>query len=95
MLRTSRYKYVRYLEGCEQGLCEELYDMLADPGETQTLVDDPVHAEVLQEHRSLLDEHVAATNDDFFDLSWEADARWRSHTPGYANHRGPAAPMVL
>jgi len=95
MLRTPQFKYMRYLEGCEQGLCEELYDMLADPGETKTLIGDSAYAQVLQEHRSLLQEHVVTTDDDFWQLSWEADARWRSHTPGYAHHRGPAAPMVL
>jgi choline-sulfatase len=94
LLRTPQFKYMRYLEGCEQGLCEELYDMLADPGETKTLVGDPAYAQVLQEHRSLLQEHVVVTGDGFWELSWEADARWRSHTSGYAHHRGPAAPMV-
>jgi choline-sulfatase len=90
MVRTPRYKYTRYVEGDGQ----DLYDMLADPGETRTLVDDPAYAETLAEHRALLDEHVKATDDDFFNLAWLADARWRSHRPGYQHHTGPAAPMV-
>ncbi len=81
---------MRYVEG--DG--EELYDVLADPGETRTLAGDPAHAETLTAHRALLDEHVAATDDDFFTLDWLADPRWRSHRVGYQHHTGPAAPMV-
>jgi choline-sulfatase len=94
MVRTPRFKYVRYLEGEEQGRSEELYDMQADPGETQTLIDDPDRAGDLEEHRALLREHLVATGDPFDTLSWEADPSWRSHAPGYPNHLGPAAPMV-
>jgi choline-sulfatase len=90
MVRTPRFKYVRYVEGDGQ----ELYDVLADPGETRTLVDDPAYAATLAEHRVLLLEHVEATDDDFFDLEWLADPRWRSHRPGYQYHTGPAAPLV-
>jgi choline-sulfatase len=90
MLRTPHFKYTRYLEG--EG--EELYDMRADPGETLTLIDDPAYAPVLERHRALLAEHLAATDDDFYHLAWSADPRWRSHTPGYRHHVGPAAPMV-
>lgn len=94
MVRTPRFKYVRYLEGAERGLSEELYDMEADPGETRTLIDDPDHARTLEAHRALLQQHLEATEDDFEALSWDADPPWRSHEPGYPNHRGPAAPMV-
>ncbi|MBN1639781.1 MAG: sulfatase-like hydrolase/transferase [Anaerolineae bacterium] len=94
MVRTPRFKYVRYLEGREQGLYEELYDMEADPGETRNLAFDTPYAPVLEAHRALLAQHVEATQDDFFELTWVADPRWRSHPVGYANHRGPAAPMV-
>jgi choline-sulfatase len=94
MLRTPRFKYVRYLEGEERGLSEELYDMRADPGEMRTRIDDPDCAAALEEHRALLQQHLEATGDAFETLSWEADPRWRSHEPGYPNHRGPAAPMV-
>jgi choline-sulfatase len=90
MVRTNGYKYTRYLEG--DG--EELYDLRADPGETLTLVDDPAYTSVLEQHRALLDEHVKDTGDDFVELAWRADRRWRSHKPGYEHHIGPAAPMV-
>jgi len=89
MIRTPRYKYTRYLEG--DG--EELYDLVNDPGETRTLIHDPDHAAALAAHRNLLAEHLATTQDPFLSLSWEAAPRWRSHAPGYQNHRGPAAPM--
>jgi choline-sulfatase len=90
MIRTPSFKYMRYVE--DGG--EELYDMRADPGETLTLVDDPAYAAALAQHRALLDEHLRATDDGFDDLEWRADPRWRSHTPGYEHHVGPAAPMV-
>jgi choline-sulfatase len=90
MIRTARFKYTRYLEG--DG--EELYDLEADPGETRTLVNDPAFAAELAAHRRLLDEHLAATGDDFLTLGWCASPRWRRHAPGYRNHAGPAAPMV-
>jgi len=90
MLRTDRYKYTRYLEG--DG--EELYDLAEDRGETHTLAHDPAYADVLTEHRHLLDQQLAVTDDPFYSLSWVVDPRWRSHTVGYHNHRGPAAPMV-
>jgi len=90
MIRTPRYKYTHYLEG--DG--EELYDLVNDPGETRTLIHDPDHAAALDAHRDLLAEHLAITQDPFLSLAWEAAPRWRNHTPGYQNHRGPAAPMV-
>ncbi len=90
MLRTERYKYTRYLE--HDG--EELYDLANDRGETRTLVGDPAHAEALAAHRALLEAHVEATEDPFFNLQWMAEDRWRSHAVGYENHEGPAAPMV-
>jgi len=90
MIRTQGFKYTRYLEG--DG--EELYDLRADPGERRTLIDDPAYADVLQEHRRLLQAHVAATDDPFFTLAPKVGKRWRSHKLGYPNHVGPAAPMV-
>lgn len=89
MIRTDRYKYVRYLEG--EG--EDLYDLHEDPGETRTLIDSPAYQAALQEHRRLLAEHVRRTGDSFFRLQWQADPRWRSHPPGYHHHIGPAAPQ--
>jgi len=88
MIRTDRYKYTRYLE--EDG--EELFDLQADPGETRTLARDPAYAEELARHRELLEAHIEATGDNFRDLEVKADARWRSHAPGFTNHHGPSAP---
>lgn len=90
MIRTQRYKYIRYLEG--DG--EELYDLENDPGEKHSLINDSEYANVLEEHRTLLNNHLIETGDPFLSLSWKADERWRSHKPGYHNHEGPAAPMV-
>ena len=90
MIRTDRFKYTRYIEG--DG--EELYDMVDDPGETRTLIDDPAYADVLDEHRRLMDRHLAETGDDFESLQVEVDPRWRSHELGYRKHRGPSATMV-
>lgn len=90
MVRTPCYKYTRYLEG--DG--EELYDLLADPGETRTLIHDPTHQNALADHRAILDRHLAATADPFVSYGWKADPRWRSHPVGYPCHRGPAAPMA-
>lgn len=88
MIRTDRYKYTRFIEG--EG--EELYDLWSDPGEQRTLIDDPAHAAALQTHRRLLAECAERTQDPFFEMDCKADARWRSHPPGYPNHEGPAAP---
>lgn len=90
MIRTDRYKYTRYIEGGG----EELYDLRADPGERRSLVGDPAHAEALAAHRRLLERHLQETGDPFFHVEPRVDPRWRSHAPGYANHTGPAAPMV-
>ncbi|MBN1581512.1 MAG: sulfatase, partial [Anaerolineae bacterium] len=94
MLRTDRFKYARYLEGMEQGLNQEFYDMQADPGETCNLIGHPAFQDEIRRHRALLQMHIAETGDDFYSLDWLADPRWRSHTPGYQYHRGPAAPVV-
>jgi choline-sulfatase len=88
MLRTSGFKYTRYLEG--EG--EELYDLVADPGETRNLAGVPEYRSCLDEHRRRLAEHVRREQDPFFSLAWKAEPRWRSHAPGYPNHAGPCAP---
>ena len=88
MLRTDRYKYIRYLEG--DG--EELFDLQNDPGERRSLINDPKYKEVLEQHRKLLLEHIKATNDDFFQRELNIDSRWRSHHPGYQHHTGISAP---
>lgn len=60
MLRTSQWKYIRFagLSG------EQLFDMKNDPGETKNLVNDPVCQEVLEKHRTLLNDWCSKTNDD-------------------------------
>jgi choline-sulfatase len=92
MIRSARYKYTRYREGEDSGICEELYDLIADPGETRTLIAVPEHAAALEQHRRLLRDHITATGDNFLTTPWKADARWRAHAPGCKNHRGLAAP---
>lgn len=87
MLRTKRYKYIRYLEGAG----EELYDLLAHPGERRSLVADPAHAHALREHRRWLERELTATGDPFLQLEVKVAPRWRSHRAGYAHHRGPSS----
>lgn len=88
MIRSGKWKYMRYLEG--DG--EELYDLETDPGETLNLAEDPSHANSLARMREKLDKYVRETDDPFFTLEVKADKRWRSHDPGYQNHQGPSAP---
>jgi choline-sulfatase len=90
MLRTERFKYIRYLEG--HG--EELYDMVADPGEKRNLIGDAGFASVAEAHRQRMAEYLSQTNDPFETLTWQAAARWRSHAVGYGQHEGPCATMV-
>ena len=87
MLRTERFKYVRYLE--DNG--EELFDLVNDPGETISLANNLEFADELEKHRELLSEHLQKTNDDFFNRKVEVDQCWRSHKPGYSNHKGNSA----
>ena len=47
---------------------DELYDLAADPGEMNNLVDDPAYQQVLGELRAALDAHLVATADPFIDL---------------------------
>ena len=42
---------------------EELYDLENDPHETVNLVEDPRHAEALQQHRRILTDWIKATDD--------------------------------
>jgi choline-sulfatase len=90
MIRTARHKYVRFHE--EPG--EELYDLENDPGERRNLAPLPDSHSLLDEHRRLLREHCRMTGDPFFTLKTEVDPRWRSHPPGYQNHRGPVASQL-
>lgn len=89
MIRTERFKYIRYREG--NG--EALYDLVNDPGEQCNCAADSAFVDELIRHRALLEQHVAATADDFFTREASVASRWRTHTPGWQHHRGIAAPM--
>ena len=52
MLRTPRYKYVRFSAGEKR---EQFFDMTADPGEMRDLVGRADHAAVLADHRATLE----------------------------------------
>lgn len=52
-VRGERYKYIRYLVDHPRN--EELYDLKEDPHEAHNLVDDPRHADLLQEMRAKLE----------------------------------------
>ncbi len=62
MLRTERYKYIVYNTGAGR---EQLFDLEADPGETTNLAEDPAHRSALDEHRILISDWAAETNDRF------------------------------
>jgi len=62
MLRTSRYKYVRFNGGARP---EQLFDLLADPGESHNMARSDAASSVLQEHRRLLKSWISATADEF------------------------------
>jgi len=53
MLRTQDWKYIKY----KDDPVEQLFDMRNDPGETENLVLNSLHAAVLAEHRKLLEDH--------------------------------------
>ena len=52
VIRTPQYKYVRY----QGDPVEQLFDMQADPGETQNLYADSRYATVITDHRKLLND---------------------------------------
>lgn len=51
MVRSGRYKYCAYTPGQPS---EQLFDLVADPGETRNLARDPAHADDLHRLRCLL-----------------------------------------
>ncbi|MFT5375999.1 MAG: arylsulfatase A-like enzyme [Candidatus Latescibacterota bacterium] len=62
MLRTQRYKYVRFSEG---GNPEMLFDLEADPGERENLVAKEGMRGLLDEHRALMRQWCGQTKDNF------------------------------
>lgn len=90
MIRTQRYKYMRYIENGEI----ELYDLVNDPLEKQNLGYIPEYADVVKQMEQTLQQHMQRTKDDFDQLEVIVDKRWRSHPQGYENHRGIAAPQM-
>ncbi len=62
MIRTSQYKYIAFSYGRNP---EMLFDLVNDPGEIQDLARQPQSQPTLQEHRKILRDWVAATNDRF------------------------------
>lgn len=90
MIRSPKYKYTHYLEG--NG--EELYDMKKDPGERKNLAKNPAYTKILAEHRAMLNDYIARTQDDYRSLEVKADSQWRSHALGYPNHEGEGSRPV-
>ena len=62
MLRSPRYKYIRYNNGAHP---EQLFDMEVDPLETRSLVYSPDHEAILAQHRTWLDTWMAENGDPF------------------------------
>ncbi len=86
MLRTERFKYIKYLE--ENG--EEFYDLTSDPGEKMTLINNPNYNEALEKHRQLFKKYLEETNDPFLNLSVYVYPKLRkAHPLGYMHHNQP------
>lgn len=62
MLRSRRYKYIRDNDGDHP---EQLFDMEIDPLETRSLMGRAEYANVLKEHRQMLDDWMRRHNDPF------------------------------
>lgn len=64
-LRTDRWKYIRYPhgDGKPDRHMAELYDLVADPGESANLIKDPARAGTIAELRAELDRLIAAHGD--------------------------------
>ncbi len=60
MLRSDRYKYCVYTEGI---LRESLVDLQKDPGEMENLAGLPAFQKALNQHRKLLRQWIAESND--------------------------------
>jgi arylsulfatase A-like enzyme len=62
MLRSVRYKYIRYNTGEP---AEQLFDLEQDPGETRSLVPECEARNVLEDHRRMLNQYIESSNDNF------------------------------
>lgn len=60
MLRTSRFKYCRYWPSDPE---EQLFDLVADPGEMNNLATAPWYQHILAEHRQLLETWMTQNED--------------------------------
>lgn len=64
MLRTERYKYLRFSSGENR---EQFFDLQNDPGELIDLKKDATHAAGFAEHRALMDKWLRDTGDPLAD----------------------------
>ncbi len=62
MLRSARFKYNIYSSGLRN---EQFFDLGADPGEKNNLINDPDYKEEIEEHRNMLTEWLEKTKDTF------------------------------
>ncbi len=83
MYRTKTHKYTVYQEGGE-----ELFDLIADPGERLNLANDPAHSALLAEYREKFTTYTHEYIDPFTTQAVRVDPEWRDHKPGYQNHEG-------
>ncbi|MCP3985072.1 MAG: sulfatase [bacterium] len=60
---------------------EELYDLVVDPNEQTSLIDDPSHQPILEELRKRLDTHMQQTADPFLDAPFGHDHDPRAYEP--------------
>lgn len=98
MYVDNDYKYTRYkdIKYNEQGngeniIAEELYNMKEDPQELTNLVNKKNLHHILDSYREKLHRHILKTEDDFESLSCIYSNRYRQHTLGFKNHKGPVA----
>ncbi len=83
MIRTERFKYIRYIE--EQG--EEIYDLEYDPEEKKNIILEESYRQDVETLRLLMKAYLQKTSDDFFSLQVDVDPGFRgSHELGYENH---------
>lgn len=62
MLRTTDFKYTTFTTGARN---EQFFNLEEDPGETQSLINDPSYQQEINRHRDLLDAWMQQTGDHF------------------------------